>query len=185
MRFRIALALFLAVNPALAQQDRPIKFPSHHTGWKPIPLPVPLGPKADPTPPPTTENLVQFLAQFTANDLQGALNLANAQSPPDQTSAMCWSGLIPIVANIQSQLPSGTNGTPIGIAMAVQIARDFINTPQSPVLKQVNLACAALYVDTKVGLLNFAGNLTGALTAAAAAVAIAPKVVPGPVPVIP
>jgi hypothetical protein len=141
--------------------------------------PTPAGPTAS-----APQDLATFLATVAIPDLQNALNLANAQTPPDATAAACWSALIPIATQVQSQLQTNASGQAvIGIATAVQIARDLLNTANgaSPILKQVNLGCAPLYVDTKVGILNLGAQLGGVLAGAAVLAPIKPL----PLPVVP
>ena len=87
------------------------------------------------------------LKAFTIADLQAALADANAQVPPDQTSAQCYAFLIAALPN----LPSFQPGSPVGAVLAFQKLRDLQNGVSSSqgALKSLNLACAPLVIDTQ------------------------------------
>ena len=187
--FAIVLSLFAGsamAEPLVLQVDaKPVHKMATavqaRRGFHLPPLPPPLVfPGTNPTPQATgPTDLATFLATVAIPDLQNALALANSQTPPDATAAACWGGLIPVVQQIQSVLPQTNGTTPMGVATAVQIAlRDFINAPTSPVIKQVNLACAPLYMDTKVGLVNFAAQFAGIFAGAAIISPIKPLPIP-------
>jgi hypothetical protein len=188
--FAIVLSLFAGsamAEPLVLQVDaKPVHKMATQMqakrGFHLPPLPPPLHfPGDTPTPPPAgnpVADLATVLSTIAIPDLQAAAANAQAQTPPDVTAANCWNGLIPIAQQIQSQLPNPNGTNPIGIAMTIQLARDLINAPTSPVLKQVNLACAALYVDMKVGVLNFATSAASLFAAGAVISPIKPLPIP-------
>ena len=155
-----ALALALLATPAFAQSSR-------------VGGAVPL-PKARPTTAPATSQLTSaqvqqnpfaLLQQFSAADLTAALADANAQTPPDTTSAQCYTALLALVNSpLNSPLPAGP-----GAFQLLQKARDMkqflasIQAPNGP-LSQLNLACAPLIMDVNATLLGL-GVQTGIVAA--------------------
>jgi len=107
------------------------------------------------------QNPILLLQQFTASDLQAALTDANAQTPPDTTSAACYTALLAMVNSpINNPLPSQ-----LGLFLALQKARDaeaFLANLQSPTgpLSALNVACAPLVMDVNTTLLAL-GVTTG------------------------
>lgn len=104
------------------------------------------------------------LRNFTVADLQAASADAHAQTPPDQTAYQCYDFLS---ANLPT-LPSFTPGAKVGAVLAFQKIRDLASgtTSQNGFLKQLNLACAPLVIDTqttvnKLILLGAGGAATG------------------------
>ena len=107
------------------------------------------------------QNPIVLLQRFTASDLQAALDDANAQTPPDTTSAQCYTALLALVKSpINNPLPSQ-----LGIFLALQKARDaqaFMANLQSAngPLSSLNLACAPLVMNVNATLLAL-GVTTG------------------------
>jgi hypothetical protein len=128
-------------------------------------------------PTPLTQAAVQanplcLLKQFSVNDLNAALADANAQTPPDTTSAQCYTALLALVNNPNNTL-SQLLTPPQGIFSALQKARDTqalitnLNASNGP-LSALNLACAPLVLSTQNTLIQL-GLLTGAVTGVTAA----------------
>jgi hypothetical protein len=107
------------------------------------------------------QNPLLLLQQFSAADLTAALADANAQTPPDVTSAQCYTALLALVQSpINSPLPAGP-----GLFQALQKARDvqsFISNLQSSngPLAGLNIACAPLLMNVNAVLLQL-GITTG------------------------
>src|SRR5208282_4354280 len=100
------------------------------------------------------QNPLVLLQQFSAADLTAALADANAQTPPDITSAQCYTALLALVNSpINNPLPAGP-----GVFQLLQKGRDlqsYITNLQSPTgpLSQLNLACAPLMMNVNATLL--------------------------------
>ena len=90
---------------------------------------------------------LQTLADFTITDLQAASADAKAQTPPDVTASQCYDFLIAVIPSLQ---PSAQSFTP-GAVFAFQKARDLANgaSGANGRLKNLNLACAPLVIDTQ------------------------------------
>ncbi len=103
-------------------------------------------PVVGPVPAPAPAS-VAGLAAFTVADLQAASADAKAQTPPDVTAAQCYDFLASVVPTLQ--LPSGQQT--VGAFVAFQKARDLANgaTATNGALKNLNLACAPLVIDTQ------------------------------------
>ena len=110
------------------------------------------------------------LGKFTIADLQAASADAKAHNDPE--FAMCWDGLIPIVAGLQVQgggVPPGLT-LPKGAASFVQAIRDIlqgggaVGTPL--ILKQVNMACGAAYVSARHDIIKVVVAVTAAASGA-------------------
>lgn len=103
-----------------------------------------------------TTNPLLLLQTFTTSDLQAALALANAQTPPDTTAANCYQALLTMLQNING--PSTTPSGQVGAFYVFQQARDAkafalnILSPTGPA-STLNTACAPLVVDTENTLL--------------------------------
>jgi hypothetical protein len=112
-------------------------------------------------------NPIAVLQAFAVTDLQNALDDANAQTPPDQTSAQCYSALIPLVQ--QAQGIKGAIPKSLGLFQVLQKTRDAkrllasLQSPDGP-LSKINLACAPLAMDTQNTLVQL-GILSGAVAA--------------------
>lgn len=127
-------------------------------------------------------NPLSVLKTFTVNDLQAALDDANAQSPPDIAAANCYSALIPVIqSGIANPLPKG-----LGAFQALQKARDAkallanIQSPNGP-LAQLNIACAPLVMDAQAVLIQL--GVVGGTVAATGGLGIAlPAFLPGLLP---
>ena len=146
---KIAIALVLAIlaTPALAQSAR--------INAVPTPQPRPAAAStAKLTPAAVQQNPFALLQQFSASDLTAALADANAQTPPDTTSASCYTALLALVNSpVNSPLPAGP-----GAFQLLQKARDmqsFLANIQSPggPLSQLNIACAPLVMSVNATLL--------------------------------
>jgi hypothetical protein len=147
----------------------------------PLPKPKPAAASASPTVAQAQQNPLLVLQQFTVEDLNAALADAEAQTPPDTTSANCYKALIPFVQQqTQNPLPAGA-----GIFQALQKARDakaYLANIQSPTgpLAGLNQACAPLVLDVQNTLLTLGvqvGVLANPAGGAAAAVAGLPAAV--------
>lgn len=101
---------------------------------------------AAPTPDAPVAN-AQGLAAFTVADLQAASADAKAQVPPDVTAGQCYDFLITVIPTIKGP----ASGQTVGAFVAFQKARDLANgaTAVNGVLKNLNLACAPLVIDTQ------------------------------------
>lgn len=139
----LALALVAFATPALAQS------PAKPAAKQPL------------TAASAQQNPIALLQQFSVSDLQAALADANAQTPPDVTSAQCYSALITIVQSpITNPLPAGP-----GVFQALQKARDAkanlasLLSPTGP-LQNLNIACAPLVMSVNNTLLAL-GVTTG------------------------
>ena len=160
-----ALAFLIATGIALS-----VSFPvathaavRHIRAVKTVPLPAPdprlydsiVTPSTKPTVTAAQQNPLLVLQQFTVADLQAALKDAQSQTPPDTTSANCYTALIPFVQQqTQDPLPAGA-----GIFQALQKARDakaYLANIQSPTgpLAGLNQACAPLVLDVQNTLLT-------------------------------
>lgn len=130
------------------------------------------GPLVPPSPGPNP-NPIQSLAAFTLADLQAASADAHAQNPPDQTAYQCYDFLIAVIPTIQ--IPGGNKN--VGAVLLFQQGRDLANgvTAANGALKNLNLACAPLVIDTQTTLNKLL--LLGA-GAAATGGAVAPIVGP-------
>ena len=154
----LASALAMLATPVLAQSSR-------ISGAVPLPTPRPAVAAKQLTPSAVQQNPFAMLQQFSAADLTAALADANAQTPPDQTSAQCYTALLALVNSpVNSPLPAGP-----GAFQLLQKARDmkqFLATLQSPngPLSQLNLACAPLVMDVNSTLLAL-GVSTGIVAA--------------------
>jgi hypothetical protein len=151
----IVMALAALSIPATAQTSR-------ITGTVPTPKPRPAAAGAATTATPgakltaaaVQQNPVALLQQFSAADLTAALADANAQTPPDTTSAQCYTALLSLVNSpINSPLPAGP-----GAFQLLQKGRDlqaFLSNLQSPSgpLSQLNIACAPLEMSVNATLL--------------------------------
>ena len=150
----LAGMLAMLATPALAQSAR--------IGGVPIPKPRPVAAStvaAAPAAKQLTSAAVQqnpfaLLQQFSAADLTAALADANAQTPPDTTSAQCYTALLALVNSpLNSPLPAGP-----GAFQLLQKARDMqaflasIQSANGP-LSQLNLACAPLVMSVNATLL--------------------------------
>lgn len=100
--------------------------------------PAALQPSPDP---------ISQLAAFTVSDLQAASIDAKAQTPPDVTAGQCWDFLAGVIPTLK---PNAGN-IKLGAFIAFQKARDLANgaTAANGVLKNLNLACAPLTIDTQ------------------------------------
>lgn len=149
-----ALAVLVMATPVMAQSSRV-------NGTVPLPKPKPAAASATATPAPTKmtsaaaqQNPFALLQQFSAADLTAALADANAQTPPDTTSAQCYTALLALVNSpVNNPLPAGP-----GAFQLLQKARDmkaFLANLQSPngPLSELNLACAPLMMDANATLL--------------------------------
>ena len=110
------------------------------------------------------------LGKFTIADLQAASADAKAHNDPE--FAMCWDGLIPIVAGLQVQgggVPPGLT-LPKGAASFVQAIRDILQgggAVGAPlILKQVNMACGAAYVSARHDIIKVVVAVTAAASGA-------------------
>lgn len=129
----------------------------------PLPItPAAAAPAADPAP---TDPLTG-LKQFTLADLTAAS--ADAHSNNDQTAYQCYDYLIKVLPT----LPSFKPGSTVGAVLAFQKIRDLQNglVSVNGQLKQLNLACAPLVIDTqttinKLILIGAGGVATGGAAA--------------------
>lgn len=132
------------------------------------------------------QNPVLVIQQFSVADLQAALADAQAQTPPDATSAACYTALIPIVqSNLANPLPQGP-----GIFQALQKIRDAkallanLQSPTGP-LAGLNTACAPLILDGENTLIQL-GVLGGAVAVTGGAAGLLPALpltLPFPLPI--
>jgi hypothetical protein len=203
--FAVLLAsLIFAMSPAMAQSSRITgtaatrKAPAKPALCDPLNLlPGCKNPDGS-TAPANAVDPLTFLRQFSYTDLNNALTDANAQTPPNKTSASCWAYLLTLVpAPAPAASSTGTNPTATpstdpststaatsllpttpGIASAIQKALDdqqLLVTWLSPGggLEQLNLACAPL-----VNMVNARLLTGGTVTAAAAAALTNPATAP-------
>lgn len=130
------------------------------------------------------QNPLVLLQQFTTNDLNNAIALAQAQTPPDTAAVACWQALLPVVAAAQNiTSPSAGSGNPlqVGIATTIQDSRDAqaliasLQNPTTGPLAAVNNACAPVVVElqTTLAMLGIAGGVVAAGGPAATATATA------------
>lgn len=108
---------------------------------------------------------VEKLSAFTVADLQAASLDAKAQNPPDVTAYQCYDFLAALVPTLKGPGPGDT----VGVFVALQKARDLANgvTSSTGALKNLNLACAPLVIDTQTVVNRLL--LVGAGTASAKA----------------
>lgn len=92
-----------------------------------------------------------FLRQFSINDIQNAILLAQAQNPPDQTSLMCWQGLLPIVQSLSSisQQNGGTATPATGTTAATTGTTTGTTTPAPTVGNPLAPGAATLIQDAR------------------------------------
>jgi len=99
------------------------------------------------------------LARFTVDDLTAAL--ADAQAHGDQAGVNCWATLLGVVQSGVVVRPP----TVKGIASAIQVKRDLMGASggggASVLAKQINVGCAALFVDENYTLLKLGGGAFG------------------------
>jgi hypothetical protein len=143
------------------------------------------------------QNPLVLIQQFSVSDLNNAIALANAQTPPDTVAVNCWQTLLPIVQTVQAAPgASAGNALQLGIATGIQDTRDaqsLIANLQSPTgpLAKVNVACAPVVVQlqTTLTLLGVGGGVvaaggpaaaTGAIGALNALLLALPKPIPLP-----
>jgi uncharacterized protein YceK len=123
-----------------------------------------------------SESVVAKLASVAIPDLQAAAADATAHS--DEAANMCWTGLIPIVQQIQALLtpPANLPTVPkgVGVFSDIQRIRDakaylnsltlLRNSGQLAQIRQaINLACAALWMDMKASIVDPLGLFSGPL----------------------
>jgi hypothetical protein len=178
----------LPVKKAPSQGGLSISLPC--IGSSNIPLGcTPIGGGSAPTKVSTeTVDPLTFLRQFGYKDLNNALLDANGQTPPNKTTAQCWTYLLTLVPEPAAAAPAASGDAPAatpaatnpatsllpavpGIASIIQKALDdqqILVTWLSPGggLEQLNLACAPA-----VNMVN-ARLLTGGAVGAAAAAAL-------------
>lgn len=120
------------------------------------------------------QNPLLLLQAFSAADLQNAIALAQAQTPPDTSAITCYTAVLALVQSNQL-LPSIPGGT-IGAFTGLQIARDAKATalnllsPTGP-LTGLSNSCAPLILDaqnTLIGLGVVAGLVANPAGGAAA-----------------
>ena len=160
----IVCALFALCAPAFAMGAYPVSAVAHAQPAKkttPTATTSTTAPAGKLTGTQVQQNPLLLLQQFTASDLQAALADAQAQTPPDTTSAQCYTALLALANSpISNPLP-----TQLGLFLALQKARDakaFIANMQSPngPLSSLNIACAPLVMDVNSTLLAL-GITTG------------------------
>lgn len=102
----------------------------------------------------TIQSVINNVKQFTIDDLTAAAADAEAQTPPDPAGE-CWRVLIPMVQAQQSLLPKG-----LGLAQAIQKARDIQRQTQAGVPDQIKAKCAIILWDAEGALLKLGIRLT-------------------------
>lgn len=128
------------------------------------------------TPPPPSPNPLGDLGNFTIADLQAALADANAQTPPDVTSAQCYQYLIGALPTFQQ---AGAQPATVGAFVIFQKARDLAHGVGNVVggqMTALNLACAPLVTDVKFTIAKLAAIGVGSAATAGAIL---------PVPLVP
>lgn len=97
--------------------------------------------------------VIANIKQFTIDDLTAAAADADAQNPPDPAGD-CWRILIPAVQAQTSPLPSG-----LGLAQAIQKARDLQRQLKRGVSDDIKAKCAIVLWDAEAALLKLGLNL--------------------------
>lgn len=135
----LALAISFAVTPASAQKK----------------IVSPVVPAGSVSQAAATNNPLLALQTFTVNDIQAALDDANAQTPPDQAAINCYTALIPIVqSGVANPLPKGLGGFQLLQKLRdAKAAAANIQSPSGP-LAQLNIACAPLVLDVQNTLIQ-------------------------------
>lgn len=91
------------------------------------------------------------VATLTTADLNNAIALANAQSPPDQISATCYKALVPYVAQAEAAVsPPGVTQTGAGVFTGLQVSRDVatqVQTLGGPLPQALQIACGPLLMS--------------------------------------
>lgn len=95
------------------------------------------------------------LKQIVLDDLQAALEDANANNDPD--GASCWQKGIDIVSTITLPTPGKAHGLIYGI----QRARDLVGKINGPLPRDLIRACAVVIADAKIDTLKFAAMFKG------------------------
>lgn len=129
--------------------------------------------------PTDTNGLQQWLTDienFLLNvpDLQAANTDALSQVPPDLIASQCYLGLVAVRPQVDAlisllQLPKPPAGA--GLASTFQALRDAkagigpgngaVVTALGNIRRQINLSCAALFIDTTGGVIDPASLFTG------------------------
>jgi hypothetical protein len=93
-----------------------------------------------------------ILRTFTVEDLQAALDDANAQTPPDTRHAQCWQAAVDFVKNFkpEDKLPQRP-----GLAQLMQKTFE-LNTAKSQIPDALVQACALTMADLEVTAAQFA-----------------------------
>jgi hypothetical protein len=113
--------------------------------------------------PQSLQSALQQLGQFTLTDLQNADAIAQAQTPPDQIGHTCYVGLEQFVMNQQAVV--GPNVTVSGAFSALEAGRAALSTANNltsslgPTIKNLELACVPLVIDTQNNAILFLGSL--------------------------
>ena len=156
-----------------------------------VPVPEPRPAKAGQlTTTQVQQNPILLLQSFSTSDLNAAIALANAQTPPDTTAATCYQAILTMLQNING--PAQPTGQ-VGAFYLFQQARDAkafalnILSPTGPA-SSLNTACAPLVLDAQATLVTMgvgvglianpvggAATLAGLPAALAAFLAAMPK----------
>lgn len=97
------------------------------------------------------------LKTFTIEDLQAALDDANAQQPPDTRHAQCWKALIDFLQNFKPE-NAGLPKSP-GAAQALQKWFDTQAGTKSLLPDPLMQACALTMADLRIDAARFAAML--------------------------
>lgn len=97
--------------------------------------------------------IIGRVKQFTINDLTAAAADADNQVPPDPAGD-CWRALIPVIQTQQSLLPAG-----LGLAQAIQKARDLQRRAQRGVSDDIKAKCAIVLWDAEAALIKLGVNI--------------------------
>lgn len=110
------------------------------------------------------------LANTATGDLQSAVAVANAATPPDADGAACAQGGLTVVASMQKELQALPNGATVGLFTTAEVASLYApgSAQANYVVKTIETACIAKLHD-----LNQAGIIPGGVFAALMKVAAA------------
>jgi len=116
------------------------------------------------------------LSDIAVKDLTAAS--ADAVARADVVANQCWTGLIPVVAEVKALLKPANAPAPglepIGVFTTIQAVRDAktdVNALGSLLLaksgqvakirQEINMACGALWIDMKVGVVDLFSLVSG------------------------
>ena len=118
------------------------------------------------------QQFIASISKFTVTDLTWAVNDATARK--DVVSLPCWTYLL---AQVNSIPANGQGLPPLGVASAIQAARDGLAIG-SGVPAPFQAACGALILDTQIRLAQFGVGAAGVVATGGALAPVAAVAIP-------